>query len=146
MPTAQEILRQKPSNGLVTVNANASVRDAARLMKDKQVSAVLILAGDGVADGILTEHDILLRVVGEDRPGAGTPVSEVMTRKVIVVEATRPIEEVEAIMQQHHISDLPVAGDKGLLGVLTVFDLIAYHADKHAQQAKMLTDYIYGRH
>lgn len=146
MPTAQEILRHKAENGLVTITATATVRDAARLMKEKQVSAVLVLAADGVADGILTEHDILVRVVGEDRPPATLPVGEVMTRKVIVVEATRPIEEVEAIMQQHHISDVPVAGEKGLLGVLTVFDLIAYHADKHAQQARMLTDYIYGRH
>jgi CBS domain-containing protein len=146
MPTAHEILRQKSNNGLVTISATATIREAARAMKEKQVTALLIVAADGVIDGILTEHDILVRVIGDDKPSATTRVGDVMTRTVIVVEPHRPIEEVEAIMQQHHISDVPVAGEKGLAGVLTIFDLIAYHASKHQQQAQMLTDYIYGRH
>ena len=144
MPTARDLLSQKKSGGVITVSPDATVKDAARLMHDHRIGSLVVADGEALR-GIFTERDVLWRVVAQGKDAASTIVKEVMTVDVIVVRPDREVDEIEAIMREHRIRHVPVAGDHGLLGVLSIGDLNAFRADADHQKVEYLTEYIYGR-
>lgn len=144
MTTARDLLAQKKSGGVITISPDATVKDAARLMHDHRIGSLVIADGE-VLRGIFTERDVLWRVVAEGRDAATTIVKDVMTVDVIVVRPDREVDEIEAILREHRIRHVPVAGDQGLLGVLSIGDLNAFRADADHQKVEYLTEYIYGR-
>ncbi|MBK8597890.1 MAG: CBS domain-containing protein [Holophagales bacterium] len=144
MPTARDLLSQKKSGGVITVSPDATVKDAARLMYDHGIGSLVVAEGETLK-GIFTERDVLWRVVAQGKDAATTAVRDVMTVDVIVVRPDREIDEIETILKEHRIRHVPVAGDHGLLGVLSIGDLNAFRADADHQQVEYLTGYIYGR-
>ena len=144
MTTARDLLAQKKSGGVITISPDATVKDAARLMHDHRIGSLVVADGE-VLRGIFTERDVLWRVVAEGRDAATTVVKDVMTVDVIVVRPDREVDEIEAILREHRIRHVPVAGDHGLLGVLSIGDLNAFRADADHQKVEYLTEYIYGR-
>ena len=123
MPTAKELLAEKESKSVITVNAELSVQDACKLMRAHRVGCLIVTSGPHTIEGIFTERDVVNRLVAEDKDASDTKVGELMTREVIVVEPERPFEEIEAIMKQNRIRHLPVAGDKELLGLLSIGEI-----------------------
>ena len=144
MLTAQDLLAQKKSGGVITVSPDATVKDAARLMYDHGIGSLVVADGEALK-GIFTERDVLWRVVAQGRDAATTIVRDVMTADVIVVRPEREIDEIEAILKHHRIRHVPVAGDHGLLGMLSIGDVNAFRADADHQKVEYLTEYIYGR-
>ena len=143
MPSAKDLLAAKSWGGVVTVNPDASIRDAARVMNDRRVGSLLVTENDAVA-GILTEKDVVYRVVALAKDPAEIKVREAMTRDVICVQPDRPLEEIEAIMRQERVRHVPVVDGKALLGLLSIGDVTAWHADKNAKTVEHLTAYIRG--
>ena len=146
MPTAKELLSEKKAKEVITVSADMSVQDACKLMRTHHIGCLVVTGGTRTIEGIFTERDVVNRLVAEDKDASDTKVGELMTREVIVVEPERPIAEIEAIMKQNRIRHLPVAGDKELLGLLSIGDVMAHDASKNKQMVHYLTEYIYGRH
>jgi CBS domain-containing protein len=144
MTTARDLLAQKKSGGVTTVPLDATVKDAARLMHDHRIGAVVVAEGETLL-GIFTERDVLWRVVAQGRDAAATLVRDVMTTEVIVVRPDRDLDEIETILRDRRIRHLPVAGDHGLLGMLSIGDVNAFRADADHQKVEYLTEYIYGR-
>ena len=144
MTTARDLLAQKKSGGVITVAPDSTVKEAALLMHDRRIGALVVAEGESLR-GIFTERDVLWRVVAQGLDAAATLVREVMTAEVIVVKPERTLDEIEAILKHHRIRHLPVAGERGLLGMLSIGDLNAYRADSDRQTVEYLTEYIYGR-
>ena len=144
MTTARDLLAQKKSGGVTTVPPTATVQDAARLMHEKGIGSLLVAEG-ATLRGIITERDVLWRVVAQGRDPAATLVKDVMTTEVIVVKPEREVDEIEAILMHHRIRHLPVAGEDGLVGMLSIGDVNAFRAEADHQKVEYLTEYIYGR-
>ncbi len=123
---------------------DCSVRDACRLMRDRRIGALLVMENETLT-GIFTERDVMNLVVAEGKDPDKTTVSEVMTPRVIMVRADRPVAEIEAIMRQERVRHVPVAGEKGLLGLISIGDLNAFNAAQEHQTVEYLTQYIQGR-
>jgi len=144
MSTAKDVLASKKSAGVITVQPDCTVRDACRIMRDRRIGAVLVTDGENL-QGIFTERDVLNLVVAEDRDPSATKVAEVMTRKVLVVRPERPLEEIETIMRQERVRHVPVVGEKGLVGLISIGDVNAFNAAADHQTVEYLTQYIHGR-
>jgi len=144
MPTAKDILASKKSLGVITVLPGTSVRDACCLMRDRRIGALLVSDGRTL-HGIFTERDVLNLVVAEGRDPVTTMVDDVMTRKVIVVRPERAVSEIEAIMRQERLRHVPVVGEMGLIGLISIGDVNAFNAVQDHQTVEYLTQYIYGR-
>jgi len=144
--TAKHLLAEKASKELVTTRTDATVQQACRLMHERRIGCLVVTDGAGHIEGIFTGRDVVSRVVAEARDAAGTTVGEVMTREVIIVEPGRKLDEIEAIMKQHRVRHLPVAGENALLGLISIGDVLASHAAANKQMVHYLTEYIYGRH
>src|SRR5438105_2144258 len=98
MATVKDILAKKEGMQVWTVSKEATVLQAAQLMNQHKIGALVVLEGDQIA-GMFTERDVLKRVVGEERPPSTTPVAAVMTAEVSCCTLQTPLEEVRAAMK-----------------------------------------------
>jgi CBS domain-containing protein len=107
---------------VVSVGPGWSLRDAARHMVEHRVGSAVVLNEDNLV-GILTERDVL-RAVAEGMGLDETRVEKLMTRDVVTIEPDWEIYEAAAEMAAHHFRHLIVADGSGVLGVLSIRDLL----------------------
>lgn len=112
---------------VISIKPDETVETAARLMTRFGISSLLVKETEEL-QGILTERDVLIRVVASGRNPSYVQVSEVMTRNVIHASPELGLAEAGRLMIENRIKKLPVldAGDRKLLGILSLTDL-AYH-------------------
>src|SRR6478609_1750868 len=83
------------------VPQDTSLRDVAKLMRDKRIGDVLVTKKDGTLCGIVTDRDIVVRADAAGRPLEGTKVGDICTGELVLVEPGQPIEEAVKIMRTH---------------------------------------------
>ena len=120
----EEVLAQKASSELVTVEASATVAEAVAVMTQRRVGAVVIKNEDGLADGIFTERDVLVRVVHAGRDAKTTPISMVMTRDVRFVTPGTTVEAALSLMHVNRHRHLLVIDGPRLYGLISIGDLV----------------------
>jgi CBS domain-containing protein len=106
--------------------ATTPVAEVARTMRERQVSAAMIVAGSRLV-GIFTERDALFRVLAADRDPHTTPVGEVMTRDPQTISPERPFVDALRIMHDGHFRHVPIVEDGRPIGMVSVRE--ALHAD-----------------
>jgi len=115
---------------VVTVNSEYSVKYAAKMMSYFRISSLIVMKGETI-DGILTERDVLTRVVAKGLDPEKTMVRDIMTRPVMVVSPTTPLLDAVRTMVDRHIKKLPVVQGEddspGLLGILSLTDVARLH-------------------
>ncbi len=111
------------SRGPVTIAASATVGDAARRMRDEQISSILVEADTW---GIVTDRDLRSRVLAEGR-GADLPVRDVASFPLRTAPAETPVYGAWLTMLEEGINHLPVTRDGRIVGVLTDTDLLRHH-------------------
>jgi CBS domain-containing protein len=110
---------------VMTVDEDTSVKEAAGVM-DKFEIGCLIAVRKGKATGILTERDLLKRIVAESRDAAKTKVKDIMSSPLVVVQSSMDLEEAIKLMFQVKIKKLPVVDDKRLVGLVTLTDIARF--------------------
>ena len=140
--TIASILKCK-SAGIWSVAPSATVYDAIALMADKQVGALLVLSG-GQMLGILSERDYARKVILQGRSSKATAVQEIMTRTVVTVSPQHTVDECMRIMTHHRIRHLPVLDGDGVVGVVSIGDLVRSIISEQADTIDQLHTYIAG--
>jgi len=108
---------------IVNAPGTMTVREAARLMKERHVGAVLVVE-DGKLAGVFTERDILNRVVAEDRDPRTTPLAEVMTRNPQTIHPDKPFPDALHLMYEGGFRHVPVVEDGRAVGVISARDAL----------------------
>lgn len=141
MTIVKEILAEKGSD-VVTMTADASVVNAARVMNERGIGGVVVTDGKRMV-GIFTERDILRRVVAEKRDPATTRVRDVMTSPVMTCRPAASIEELMSVVTTKRIRHIPVMDGDTLVGIVTSGDLLAYQVREQADTIEFLNSYVY---
>jgi CBS domain-containing protein len=110
---------------VVTIDENSTVREAADVMNKFEIGC-LIAVKKGKAVGIITERDLLKRVVAEARDVNKTKVKAVMSSPLVVVEPGMDLEEAVKLMFQMKIKKLPVVEEKRLVGLVSLTDIARF--------------------
>lgn len=127
------------TRGVDPIDPTASVQNAATQMAEYDVGAVLVGAADQL-EGVLTDRDIILRVVVEGRNPADVAVRDVMSPNVYSCRADDAVETVFANMRERQIRRMPVLDESGrAIGVVTLSDL-AKVIESPEQVAEALRD------
>lgn len=142
MPTVRDMIRKKGSE-VFSISPDATVYEALALM-DKHNTGALMVVTNGKVDGILSERDCVRRVDLAGKNSKSTKVSEIMTSKVVYVEAGQELEECMALMIDKNIRHLPVYDGKELLGLLSVRDVLKEVVDVQKFMISQLEHYITG--
>lgn len=145
MDTIGTILKDKGSN-VFTVTPAATVLEAVETMARHAIGAILVCEGAGEPCGLFSERDLLNRVILGKRDPATTPVREVMTTEITVVEPETDMQEAMAIMTDRRCRHLPVVRDGALVGLVSIGDLVRWESRDHQFQIRVLTDYIHGKY
>ena len=118
MPSVKDIM----TKNVVSIGVNNSVFEAAELMSSKRVSCLVIMDGE-VPIGIVTERDIVRRVVAKKMP-LDTKVSEIMSKALITVDPDASLKEAARLMSSNKIRRLPVLKQNRLVGIVVAADFV----------------------
>jgi CBS domain-containing protein len=132
MSTLRELVKDRR---LYSVDASRTVLEAARYMMEHNVGAVPVLR-DGNLAGILSERDIMNRVVAVGRTPGTTAVSEVMTANPRAVAADESINECLFIMSEFGFRHLPIVDGKELKGIVSLRDVLMHQAAELERQSR----------
>ena len=117
-PTVQDFMTPDP----ITVPASAATLDAARLMKEQDIGDVIVV-DDGQITGIVTDRDLVTRVLGENRDASRTPVGEICSRELVTVAPDDPPEQAIELMRARALRRLPVTQNGQAIGIVSIGDL-----------------------
>lgn len=118
--TLAQIMTKEP----VSVGLQTTVGAAARQMQRSNVGSLPVCAENGKLLGFVTDRDLTLRCLGAEI-SAQTPVSRVMTRRVVSVDPGWEPKAAEKLMRQENIHRLPVTQDGKLVGIVSMADIVA---------------------
>ena len=118
MPSVKDIMTKK----VATIESSKTVYNAAQLMAEKSLGCLIVVI-KGFPVGILTEKDIVQRVVAK-RASLDTKLSETMTKTLITVEPETSIREAARVMSANKIHRLPVLKENKLVGIVAASDFV----------------------
>jgi len=135
-------MRKKMVEEIVTrevraVRPASKVLEAARVMKEADIGAVPVVADGEKVVGIVTDRDIVLRLVAEEMDAARIPVEEIMSKGVISCRANQTVDEAAQIMERNKVRRLVVQDpvSAGAVGVISLGDVAADAAPRVAAEA-----------
>ena len=143
MSTVRDMIRKKGSE-VFSIPSDATVYEALAIMARHNTGALMVVGANNKVEGILSERDCARRVELEGRTAKGTKVNEIMTSKVIYVEAGQQLEECMALMIDKNIRHLPVYDGAELLGLISVRDVLKEVVDVQKFMISQLEHYITG--
>jgi len=124
--TVGNILNRKEIQEIVSVPASASVADAVAMMSTRSIGAIVVSGSGGSVEGILTERDLMRRVLNEARDPKSTPVTMVMSPSVRRVQSTVTVEEALRLMVVHNHRHLLVEEGSEVRGLVSIRDLMSW--------------------
>jgi CBS domain-containing protein len=116
------------SRVILSADKNLSVFEAAKLMVEKKIPYIIVLDG-GKPVGIVTEEDLISKVLAADRDPKITKLSDIMTTPLLTIDPDATLSEAAAIMSEKRVRKLPVVRDGIIYGVLTTQDVANYLND-----------------
>lgn len=135
-----EILKGKGTR-VETTHAEVTVAEAARVLTDKHIGALLVCDLRGKVIGILSERDIVRGIAGHGPTALDLTVGEVMTERVISCAPEDDVRHVMAVMTNWRTRHLPVMAGKELRGILSIGDVVKNRLDETQLELNVLRDY-----
>lgn len=142
LATADVILRRK-GRQVFWVSPQTTVFDALKLMREKNVGALLVMKDDRLV-GIFSERDYARKVAIEGRDSRHTPVRDITTAPVHTITPQTPISECMAMMSRHRVRHLPVLEEGRVVGVISVGDVVQWIIEAQNATIDQLQSYITG--
>lgn len=130
---AKEIM----SKEVVTILSGSTVADVVKLMVDHKVSCVLIVK-ESEAIGIVTERDILEKVVSPKKDQMLLEVDDIMSSPLVTISPDADMQEIVEKLTKNKIKKLPVVDGEHLVGIVTTGDIVAKSPDYIAELASLV--------
>lgn len=117
---------------LVVANSSDTIFMISNLMKERKVGSIIIINQDeqNYPIGIITERDIVRRVISDNKDPKHTKANEIMSKPLITIETNTYVYDVSVKMVKNKIRRLPVVKGKTLSGIVTITDIIKYFHEK----------------
>ena len=126
---------------VITITEDQTVADVAKLLGERRIGAVPVMAGKNIA-GIISERDIVRGLAIRGGAVLDDGVGTLMTRSVVTCGMTETIQNLMAMMTERRIRHVPVIDDNGLVGVVTIGDVVKHRLSETEQEAEALKEYI----
>lgn len=113
------------TRSIVTIEIGKSVREAVDIMNKKEIGC-LVVTKEGDPVGIVTERDILKKIVVEGRDPEKTRIEEIMSHPLITGSPNMTLEEAAKLLVLRRIKKLPILEKGKLVGIITLFDIVRW--------------------
>ena len=118
------LVRDVMRTDVKTIEPDANIQEAAEKMTRFRIGSLIVTEGTRLV-GIITERDILMKIVAKAKDPAKTKVSDIMTKEVIMISPDKDLEEAALVMVEKKIKKLPVLLYDKLIGIITATDICA---------------------
>ena len=115
------LVRDVMTDSLATVGSNATIADAARLMRDRDIGDVLVVDADRLC-GIVTDRDIVVRALAGSA-GPETTVAGACSANVFTIAPDAAIDDAVMLMREHALRRVPVVDGDRPVGIVSIGDL-----------------------
>ncbi len=139
MRTLGELVRNQEMR---YVNRGQTILEVVNYMSEHKIGAVPILDENRLV-GIFSERDLMVRCVAGRLDLEKTKIDDVMTKRVIIMEATDSYEECLQIMNQERVRHIPVREGDKLIGVVSMRDIMQADVEEKEQKIEILHSYIH---
>lgn len=112
---------------VVCVNPEDTVTSAAKLMGEHHIGSIPVCGKDGKLVGMVTDRDIVLRSIACGKDSNQTPISDIMTTKIIRTSPDTDTTAVAKIMADNQVRRIPVVMDEKVVGMITLGNLAQFH-------------------
>ena len=141
MTTVRTLLERK-GRAIFSVEPQAAVLDAIRLMAEHHVGALLVMRGSAL-EGIVSERDYARKVILRGRSSADTPVRDIMSSPVLTVSLETSVQQCMQLMTDRHVRHLPVVDGGRVVGMVSIGDLVKAVIAEQQAQIEQLESYIH---
>jgi len=125
--TFAHTVREAMHEGCECIGENQSVLDAAKRMEQLDIGAMPICGQDDRLKGMITDRDIVVKVLAQDKDPASMRAGELAQDRLVAVQADAPADRALALMQEHKVRRLPVLDEnKRLCGMITEADVATH--------------------
>ena len=114
-----------PSEKFITVERDMDVQTAARLMRDRRISSLFVTNGKEIV-GILTDTDMVRRVVAAGIDTLTTTAEQIMSAPILMIEGDKTVLDASDMMAHTRIRHLGVTQDGQLVGMISVRDILVF--------------------
>ena len=114
-----------PSEKFITVERDMDVQTAARLMRDRRISSLFVTKGKEIV-GILTDTDMVRRVVAAGIDTLTTTAEQIMSAPILMIEGDKTVLDASDMMAHTRIRHLGVTQDGQLVGMISVRDILVF--------------------
>ncbi len=135
------ILAQKGTE-VITTGPDVSLADAAKLLSNRRIGAVIVTDPPGQVVGILSERDIVRTLAARREDWMRLKVADAMTRNVITCAPEDSIVGLMALMTERRFRHVPVKNGDRLLGIVTLGDVVKCRVDEVEREAASMREYI----
>ena len=142
MKLVQHLLENK-GRDLISIQPDASVLDAIKLMADKGIGSLVVTENDELK-GIVTERDYARKVIIKGRSSKTTQVAEIMTVDVITASSDLTVNKCMTMMTEKKCRHLPVVDNGELVGMISIGDLVQAIISDQQEEIEQLEHYIAG--
>jgi signal-transduction protein with cAMP-binding, CBS, and nucleotidyltransferase domain len=118
---------QVMNNTVVSVDSSVSASDAAKMMEDTDVGAVIVLE-NGSPIGIVTDRDFAIKITAHSYP-TDTPVRRMMSSPLISIDSKSDLWMASDLMSARNVRKLPIIDDDKVVGIITSSDIVKHIAD-----------------
>jgi CBS domain-containing protein len=137
-----DVLSSKPSNLVVTIPPESTVRDLLGLLAEHNVGAVVVSSDGRTVDGIVSERDVVRRL-HEDESALDGPVNAIMTRDVATTDPHTAVDDLRVVMTERRIRHVPVVTDGQLTGIISIGDVVKSSLDQLQFERDQLDSYVH---
>lgn len=142
MATSVRQLLEGKGRTVHSVEPQAPVLEAIRLMAEHHVGALVVMTGE-VLNGIVSERDYARKVILLGRSSAATPVRDIMSTPVISVSLEDAVAKCMQLMTERRVRHLPVIDGGRVIGMVSIGDLVKAVIAEQRQQIEQLESYIH---
>lgn len=137
------ILEEKGRN-VLTIKPDATLQDAARVLQEKKIGALVVVSSNEAIEGILSERDIVTAVARHGAEALGMPVSSAMTANVHRCTEDMTVDGVMSLMSEKRFRHLPVETNGRLAGMVSIGDVVKSRIREIEFEAQEIKAYIAG--
>ncbi len=139
-----QMFKQKKAHRIVTIGPETTVPEAARILKEEHIGALMIMGDDGALVGIMSERDIVCAIPKYGADFLSLSVEQLMTRSVATCGPDAHVHQIMQEMTKGHFRHMPVLEDGKLIGMISIGDVVKSRLDELETEGAHLRNFIAG--
>ncbi len=140
-----QMFKQKKAHRIVTIRPETTVPDAAKILKQEHIGALMIMGNDGALAGIISERDIVRAIPKYGADFLSLSVEKLMTRSVVTCGPDARVHQIMEEMTNRHFRHMPVLEDGKLIGMISIGDVVKSRLDELETEGAHMRNFIAGK-